>query len=124
MRRLGFVKPLGWTRLHGGKFGHWRHDATGWEIQHCGHPTANWPFSLRDPRRPGLCIVSFNGNGFVHLAVGFQVVERILAGELGVTTARCVPGIGRVLVTAQGEASPEEPATTATNDKRLRGGLR
>lgn len=37
----------GWERLSqpGDKCrAHWRHTASGWEVFHCGHPTANWPY--------------------------------------------------------------------------------
>lgn len=37
------AKP--WTKLHA----RWRHK-DGWELHHCGHPTANHPWALYDPQ--------------------------------------------------------------------------
>ena len=43
---------LGWTRTDARpwtKLGaRWR-TANGWTLEHCGHPTANWPWDLHDP---------------------------------------------------------------------------
>jgi hypothetical protein len=45
----------GWERLTSpsrGKLGQvWRHVASGWIVEHCGHPTALWPWSARAPDR-------------------------------------------------------------------------
>ena len=73
------------------KFGAWRH-VSGWIVQHCGHPTANWPYSLIAPDR-NETIVSYNGRGFKSAAIGRAVVEGIIAGVIRVTTANCVRGI-------------------------------
>ena len=27
-----------------------RHDASGWLLEHCGHPTANWPWAPQEPK--------------------------------------------------------------------------
>lgn len=50
----GYEKPIspkelreaGWTKTAG--YRSYVHE-TGWSIQHCGHPTANWPYALFDP---------------------------------------------------------------------------
>jgi hypothetical protein len=34
----------GWVRLRGGCGGVWLHESSGWEVKHCGHPTALWPY--------------------------------------------------------------------------------
>lgn len=41
----------GWTRQAPkvAQFGASYTHVTGWQIQHCGHPTANWPYLLLDP---------------------------------------------------------------------------
>lgn len=45
------MAALGWTALRrvpntcGRGYVH----TAGWSIQHCGHPTANWPYLLVDP---------------------------------------------------------------------------
>jgi hypothetical protein len=42
--------PPGWTRVDSnrGKFARWVHES-GWRIEHCGHPTALWPWAIFDP---------------------------------------------------------------------------
>jgi hypothetical protein len=45
------LQRLGWRRVDGGNgkcSALWRH-RSGWHIQHCGHPTANYPWALYDP---------------------------------------------------------------------------
>lgn len=37
----------GWTKTReprSGVAGEWRHNASGWLVKHCGHPTALWPY--------------------------------------------------------------------------------
>ncbi len=38
----------GWTQLRkpdpGSKGGVWEHEESGWQVIHCGHPTANFPY--------------------------------------------------------------------------------
>ena len=71
----------GWIRLSapGNKCAtHWRH-VSGWEVHHCGHPTANWPYYLTAPES-GREITSFNALGFKTLAVAKIVVHGLLAG--------------------------------------------
>lgn len=43
--------PPGWVRVDGGrdKFARWRHES-GWRVEHCGHPTALWPWAVYDPQ--------------------------------------------------------------------------
>jgi len=45
--RLGWrrVDPRPWISLRA----RWVH-VDGWRLEHCGHPTANWPWALYDPR--------------------------------------------------------------------------
>lgn len=66
----------GWTRLspRGAMTccGHFRH-TSGWEILHCGHPTANWPYYLVAP--DGRKYVAPHGHGFRLLADAMQMVE-------------------------------------------------
>jgi hypothetical protein len=93
------------ARGRSGKGATWRH-ASGWQLEHCGHPTANWPYSLRDPDHPRDCVVSFNGMGFKTVAVAKRVIEGIVEGRLTVTDDSCVRGVRRVLVTASGAEVP------------------
>lgn len=82
----------GWTRLSapGNKCAaHWRHES-GWEVRHCGHPTANYPYSATDPNDPEARVcVTHNGRGFKTLAVAFDAIEGVLAGRLIATNERC-----------------------------------
>ena len=56
----------------------WRHDS-GWEIRHCGHPTANWPYILIDPKTQ-VGITSHNGLGFKTLNAAKTVVGGLCYG--------------------------------------------
>jgi hypothetical protein len=99
-----------WRRLSraGDKCGtHWRH-VSGWELRHCGHPTAIWPYYLVDPARPDFLTVSFNGRGFKSLAIAQDLIESIVAGRIEVTVTDCEPGIARALVTTRGEGLASE----------------
>lgn len=104
-----------WTR--------WRDKLSGWKLQHCGHPTANWPYYLIDPDHPDKTTVSFNGFGFKTVAVCKEVIERLSAGELRTSdencgaTTRCVLG-----VTADGSPAPDWkksplPIASAPNER-------
>ena len=65
---------------------HWAHPNSGWEVLHCGHPTANWPYWLREPnRRDGRIVVSHNGRGFRTLADAFAAVNGVLDESLVVS---------------------------------------
>lgn len=75
--------PPAWRKIAGdplgGKFVTYQHPASNWRIQHCGHPTALWPYYLISP--DGLHpIVSHNGRGFRNLAASKAAVESILCG--------------------------------------------
>lgn len=90
----------GWRRLSapGDKCGaRWRHEASGWEVKHCGHPTANWPYHAADPEHPGRVVVTHNGKGFRKLVEAMQAVEDVLTGALVATNERCGPATRRVL---------------------------
>ncbi len=75
---------------------HWRHES-GWEIRHCGHPTAHWPYYLIDPAHPDDMTMTHNGKGVRHLDTAKTAVVRIVAGELHTTEEQCVRGIRRIV---------------------------
>jgi hypothetical protein len=86
----------------------WEH-TSGWKVVHCGHPTANWPYYLGAPadhELDGDTIVSFNGLGFRFLDVAQTVAELVHNGAAVVTRDRCVGGVARVLLQANGEPTP------------------
>lgn len=85
------MKRAGWTRLSapGSKLDAcWAH-TSGWQASHCGHPTANYPWSLRDPRT-GKMTVSQNGYAFRTLEGAMRAAEAVLA----CTSAVVVPSAG------------------------------
>ena len=89
----------GWTRLSepGRKCdARWLHEASGWVIRHCGHPTALWPYFAVDPEHPGCETMTHNGKGFRKLEDGFAAIEAVLRGELVATDNACVPGVRRI----------------------------
>lgn len=99
MSRAGVRNRPGWTRLTppGSRtnHGHWRH-VSGWEIRHCGHPTALYPYYAVDPKHPERATVTFNGKGFWTLLLAMEAVEGIVAGELRVTNQKCGPATRRL----------------------------
>lgn len=46
------IERLGWERMTPASWGkcaqRWEH-TSGWTLEHCGHPTAHWPWLLYDP---------------------------------------------------------------------------
>ena len=94
----------GWSVVAPGRRGKGatlRHDS-GWQVQHCGHPTATHPYCLLSP--DGALTFSHNGMGFSRSSVAVAGVEALAAGELVATTERCVAGIQRIdNVTAGGD---------------------
>lgn len=73
----------GWKRLSppGHKLrAEWLHEASGWLVKHCGHPTANWPYYARQPHDPAL-VVTHNGKAWRTLLEACEGVESVLRGE-------------------------------------------
>lgn len=82
-RRTGLeLRYPGWTRVSAAKAGkcntHWRHDS-GWEVRHCGHPTALYPYTATHPD-VDRTVVSNAGVGFVDLEQAFDEIGLLLAG--------------------------------------------
>lgn len=72
----------GWTRLSppGDKCrALWQH-RSGWQVLHCGHPTANWPYYALQPGDNRM-VVSGGGRGFRTLADAFAGVAAVQAGR-------------------------------------------
>lgn len=93
-----FGAPLRWERLSppGRKSdATWFH-GSGWLVQHCGHPTANTPYQVRDPSAPERLIVSSSGRGFRSAALARQAVDGVLAGALVVCEGPAAVRFGRV----------------------------
>jgi hypothetical protein len=49
------------------------HKPTGWQIHHCGHPTANFPYYILDA--DGRRILAANGRGFQRLELAKKHTE-------------------------------------------------
>lgn len=60
----------------------WVHDASGWMVFHCGHPTANWPYAAESPGIPGCIVASHTGRGWRTLDIAFSEIELLIAGKL------------------------------------------
>lgn len=68
----------GWTRRSppGDKLAaHWEHLRSGWSVRHCGHPTANYPYTAFSP--DGYQAVAPNGRGFTTLQRAMAAVEQL-----------------------------------------------
>lgn len=78
---------------------HYRH-VSGWELRHCGHPTANYPWYAVDPSHPETVTVTHNGKGFRLLIEAQIAVEGVVAGRLRTTDENCVPPT-RIVVEAR-----------------------
>lgn len=78
-------KRKGWTRLSNPKTGTlfqvWRHDASGYEVRHCGHPTALRPYYVTRPDDDRV-VVRSDGGAFEWLDAARDAVEGVAAGEL------------------------------------------
>ena len=89
------MKPSSWTRLTTGFPPSYSHP-NGYEVHHCGHQTANYPYYLVTPA--GLMVVSHNGHGFVRAAWAQEVAEGLASGRFTATNDGCVrPSLLRVL---------------------------
>lgn len=73
-----------WRRLHGPKDAScqrgWLH-RSGWVVQHCGHPTAIWPYTATDPDHPKLPTVDRHGRGFANFGRAKARIEMVLDGR-------------------------------------------
>lgn len=65
-----------------GKAATQRHDASGWTVEHCGHPTALWPYLLRHDERPETIVVAPNGYGFRRVHDAQLAAEQLHAGSV------------------------------------------
>lgn len=82
----------GWIKIHDhglhGCGNGWAHES-GWQVWHCGHPTANWPYFAAPPGYGHTCpqgnMLLTGGIGlglaFRTLRLAQEAVERVIAGE-------------------------------------------
>jgi hypothetical protein len=71
-------KRAGWFVLRAG--GAWLHESSGTQVQHCGHPTANYPYVAILP--DGRWLLSGGiGMGYAHrtLQLAMEAVEKHFA---------------------------------------------
>lgn len=98
-RTVAMTARAGWTRLSqpGDKLrACWEH-VSGWQVRHCGHPTANWPYYAIDPAEPCRTVVTHNGHGFRTLLIACEQVEAVLAGAMVATNEWCTDGVRRII---------------------------
>ncbi len=72
------AKSEQWESFGKGKVGRFDRHPTGWEIHHCGHPTATWPWYAIAPG--GGDVVSESGFAWRTLATAREHVEELIAG--------------------------------------------
>ena len=87
------AKRFGWERVDGTTHkcrAVWAHPS-GWEVRHCGHPTALWPWSAMAPKVADEVdfVVDQNGRGFQNLARAFEQIDRYERGELTIRVEVC-----------------------------------
>lgn len=72
--------PAPWERIDGGrgKIGSRYLHPSGYLIQHCGHPTALWPYALYTP--DDYMVIAPNGRAWQNLQAAAIEVDRLLAG--------------------------------------------
>jgi hypothetical protein len=68
--RASYKPRPGWTKVQSTR---WEFRAAGYAVQHCGHPTALWPYHGITPRT-GLLLAP-NGHGFATLNSAQLAVE-------------------------------------------------
>jgi hypothetical protein len=63
-------------------YGEWRHTSGNYVIQHCGHPTANYPYMILARQADGNArpIIASYGRGFRKLAWAQDAVRALVAG--------------------------------------------
>jgi len=75
--------PPEWIRVGSSPFKihtYWIHQASGWQIHHCRHPTANFPYYILTP--DGRRVVNpRNGRGFQRLHLAQEHVEEFAPKE-------------------------------------------
>lgn len=80
MTRRRTILPEPWRRVDAGrgKLSARYEGPGGFWIEHCGHPTALWPWALYN--RQGELLVGRNGRAFWRLELAAAEASRILAG--------------------------------------------
>lgn len=73
-----------WECVYRGAYGKcgnvYLHSASGWTVEHCGHPTANFPYLVVDA--DGYSHTNpLNGRGFQRLALAKSYVEQQTKGN-------------------------------------------
>ena len=67
----------GWTKSKGPSAGCWSFDG-GWQVRHCGHPTALWPYTAHGPK--GEFMIAPSRKAFSCLAYAQDAVEALVNG--------------------------------------------
>lgn len=97
------LAATGWKRTNpGATFASYEHEA-GWHLDHCGHPTANYPYSLYDPT--GKWTPAPNGKNFQNVQKAVEWLASHLNPEL-------IPNADSERADALAEAQREEMERT------------
>ena len=77
------MKRAGWKRLSspGDKLAARWVFTNGWEVRHCGHPTAIWPYFVVAKGHEGRIVSDRSGRGFGTLVKAFEAVEAVVEGR-------------------------------------------
>lgn len=70
-----------WTKISTNACGKGTYEMDGWIIQHCGHPTANYPYMLYDP--DGHRHLAANGRGHQTLAAAKEFQGKVSNEPIG-----------------------------------------
>lgn len=71
------LAALGWKRSNPGAYPPTFEHVDGWHLQHCGHPTANFPYMLYTPE--GAAVTAPNGRGFQNVNSAVEWLQPTLA---------------------------------------------
>jgi len=111
----GLMVALGWTRIDPRPWGkcqaRWVH-TSGWQLSHCGHPTANYPWALNAPSGAYVWSGAVNGDaslggGWTDLRTAGAFVFEVLAGT-------------RTFREPEAEPAPGAPAARSPRGRRPR----
>lgn len=69
-----------WIKISTNACGKGTYEKGGWIIEHCGHPTANYPYMLYDP--DGNPHLAPNGRAHKTLAAAKQFQEELTRAEI------------------------------------------
>lgn len=76
--QLPLLPKSRWTSHGKGKLDRYDEHESGWQVIHCGHPTANWPWYAVSPE--GEHVVAHHGRGWRKLEQAREHVDGLIGG--------------------------------------------